>query len=609
MTENRRERSTVLRIGQFTGWHGDRSNGMAELLRSDVDVLTGDYLAELTMLVLSKNSSRGGVGYVNAFLDELSPNLTQIAAKGVKVITNAGGLDPLACAAEIRKACIEAGVELSVAAITGDDVRQAVAAGQGEFRNMDTGEALTVPDSSILTANAYLGAWPIVAALNSGADIVVCPRATDASLIVGAAASRFDWASDDYDRLAGAVIAGHIIECGAQATGGNFSFFSEITDRRLPGMPIAEISADGSAIISKARDTGGMVSVDTVKAQLLYEIGSAAYQNPDVVTDLSSVHVSQAETDCVLVEGVRGFPPTGTTKVSLTYEGGYRNTMTIGLTGRDIDRKIAWLTDQLATAIGTPDSFDGYRVSQLGPKNPHGSLEESSAWLVITVRDRSRDRVNRANFADQIVQIATSSIPGFYLTAPPQKERLFGVQWPTLIAKHHIATDVNFGDGATTRVEWPTGGESVDAYSVSELSRTLPAWVAEPNEPVLLAELGSLLGVRSGDKGGLANVGIWARSPEAYSWLVNFLTVERFKSLIPEAAELVVQRHTLSNLWGLNFMVVGFLEDGVSSSTRIDPQAKGLGEYLGSRIVELPSRLSELGGDTVTRRERIDVSG
>jgi hypothetical protein len=574
---------------------------MAELLQTGVDVLTGDYLAELTMLVLHKNRQRGGKGYVDAIMAPLRQHLTTIAAGGIKVITNGGGLDPAGLAGEVQALVTELGLSLKVAYIVGDDVRARLDDDTDKVDpiNIDTGEKLSLDDHKVLTANAYLGAWPIVEALKRGADIVVCPRMTDASLVVGPAAWAFDWHAMDYDRLAGAIVAGHIIECGTQSTGGNFSFFAEHGDLGSPGMPIASIDSAGDCLIAKSAKSGGLVDVDTVKAQLFYEIGSAAYQNPDVVTDFSSVHVEPAGRDVVRVFGARGFAPTGRTKLSLTYEGGYRNTMTIAVTGSNVEEKLAWLRRQVEQAVGAADSFDGFRWTVIGPADQHGTIEQSTALVIITARDSEQSRVGRENFSSAIVQIATGSIPGFYMTAPPQKERLYGVQWPSLIEKSSLNVELFLAGEGPFDVSWaeqqyfePT------SYPVAQRDRPIPAdgppgYDFVPTTPIVF---GTLFGTRSGDKGGVANLGVWARDEQAYAWLRGYLTVDRLAALIPEAAGLSIERHEFSNLTGLNFLVVGFLEDGVSSCTRVDPQAKGLGEYLGSRIVDVPTALLSVVG-------------
>lgn len=591
-----------VRVGQFSAYFGDRPDAMAELLATGVDVLTGDYLAELTMLVLRKNQLRGGPGYAAAFVEQLESQLPQIAADEVKVVTNAGGLDPEGCAEAVRAACARAGVELRIATVTGDDLREdltSLLGPEARLRNLDTGEDLVLADHEILTANAYLGAWPIVAALEAGADIVICPRMTDASLIVGPAAWHHGWRRDDWDELAGAVVAGHLIECGGQVTGGNFVFFHEHGDRGdlgLPGMPIATIEADGSCVIGKAADTGGLVTRDTVTAQLLYEVGGPEYLNPDVTVDLTSVRLADAGTDLVRVSGVRGRAPNELTKLSLTFEGGWRNTVTVGLTGRHVAEKLAWLRSSVERVVGAPEEFDAFRWTVIGPVTEvDGDQAQESAWVVITARDSDRSKVGRARFADRIVQFGTNHVPGFYLTGPPQRERLFGVQWPCLVEKKHVDTQVRVDGSEPVEVAWGTWDPAAPARLVADSA--VEALRAVPEGPTRRVPLGELVGTRSGDKGGTANVCAWTRSPEAFAWLRDTLSVERFVELVPEAAGLRVERHEFPNLNALNFLVYGFLELGVSSCTRIDAQAKGLGEYLASRLVDAPfALLSRTGG-------------
>lgn len=586
--------NSVLRVGQFVAYHGDRADGMRELLDAGVDILTGDYLAELTMLVLRKNQLRGGPGYAAAFVEQLEQFLPQIAKDGVKVVTNAGGLDPAACAAAVRDACARRGVELSVAWIEGDDLREdlsTILGPEGTLRNFDTGDDLSLEDTEILTANAYLGAWPIVSALEAGADIVICPRVADASLVVGPSAWHFGWRPDDFDMLAGGVVAGHLIECCAQVTGGQFALFHEFPDLGLPGLPIAEIRADASAVITKPVGSGGTVNTDTVTAQLLYEIGGTEYLNPDVTVDLTSVRVQQDGVDRVLVSGTRGRAPNDTTKLSLTFEGGYRNTLTVGLTGMHVAEKLAWLRREVESAVGKPETFEAFRWTVVGPAaEVDGDQEQVSAWVVITARDKNRAKVSRAGFADRIVQLGISNIPGFYMTTPPQRERLFGVQWPCLIGKKHVDTRVRIGDERQIDVSWqvwpvdePASAPAASIASASSVNDGETATVRVP--------LGEVVGTRSGDKGGTANLGVWARSADAYSWLSEHLTVDRLRELIPESAELKVERFEFPNVNGLNFVLFGYLEKGVSSCTRIDPQAKGLGEYLASRRVDVPVAL------------------
>jgi hypothetical protein len=335
-----------LRIANCSGFYGDRRSAPRELLEGGpIDVLTGDYLAELTMLILWRSRSRDPAkGYAGGFLDQMEECLGLAADRGIKVVANAGGLNPAGLADELRALAARLGLTLGVAHVEGDDLlgRLPELQAVGEpLTHLDTGVPLAAAGVAPVTANAYLGAWGIVAALEAGADLIVCGRVADASLVVGPAAWHFGWASDDWDRLAGAVVAGHVLECGTQATGGNYAFFEELPDHRPPGFPIAELAADGSAVVTKHPGTGGMVSVGTVTAQLLYEIAGPAYANPDVVARFDTVRISQAGPDRVRLSGTRGEPAPDRLKVAVNYLGGFRNSMRQVLTGLDVEAKAA----------------------------------------------------------------------------------------------------------------------------------------------------------------------------------------------------------------------------------------------------------------------------
>src|SRR5580692_5809717 len=303
-----------VRIANCSGFYGDRAAAAREMVDGGpIDVLTGDYLAELTMLILWKARQKDpGLGYATTFLRQLEEVLGTCLERGVKIVANAGGLNPEGLARQVTALAARLGLAARVAYITGDDLAPVIgdlqAAGH-EFTNLDTGQPLAKADLPVVTANAYLGGWGITAALDAGADIVICPRVTDASLVTGPAAWWHGWARDDFDELAGAVVAGHVIECGPQATGGNYSFPQEITSPGRPGYPIAEVAADGSSVITKHDGTGGLVSPGTVTAQLLYEIGAPAYLNPDVVAHFDTIRLARQGPDRVALTGTRGSPP------------------------------------------------------------------------------------------------------------------------------------------------------------------------------------------------------------------------------------------------------------------------------------------------------------
>jgi len=574
----------ALRIANCSGFYGDRFSAAREMLEGGpIDVLTGEYLAELTMLILWKSRLKDPeAGYATTFLRQMEEVAGLAIDRGVKIVVNAGGLNPAGLATRLRELLTRLGLEASVAHIEGDDLLPRLGelqAAGNELRHLDTGRSLAEAGVEPVSANVYLGAWGIVEALNAGADIVVCPRVTDASLVVGPAAWRFDWARDDWDRLAGAVVAGHVIECGAQATGGNYSFFSEVPGITHLGFPIAEVREDGSSVITKHPGSGGLVSVGTVTAQLLYEIQGRRYLNPDVVARFDSIRLSPDGPDRVLVSGIRGEPAPDTLKVSLNYVGGYRNTMTFVLTGLDIEAKAELARRQLFESPGGETAFDHVDVQLL-------QTGETTAQLRVTVKDSDSKKVGRA-FSNRAIELALASYPGFFTTSPPEAETTYGVFWPALVRAELVAQAVVMEDGRRLDVAEPPrrpgqAEESDRGYgTLSDIG------------PTRRVPLGTAFGARSGDKGGNANVGVWARSEDGYRWLEAFLNVDRLKELLPEAAGLQVHRYSLPNIRSLNFVIVGLLGEGVASSTRIDPQAKGLGEYLRSRIVDLPEALLE----------------
>ena len=577
-----------LRIANCSGFYGDRVSAPAEMLAGPdpIDVLTGDYLAELTMLILWKARQRDpSLGYARTFLDQMEHVLGTCLDRGVRVVTNAGGLNPHGLAAALDQLAGRLGLHPRVAVVAGDDLIDQLGDLQAkghDLRHLDAGRPLADADTAPVTANAYLGGWGIARGLAAGADVVICPRVTDASVVVGPAAWWHGWATDDWDRLASAVVAGHILECGPQATGGNYPFLDEITNPAYPGFPIAELAADGSFVVTKQPGTGGAVTVGTITAQLLYELGPPSYANPDVIARFDTITVAQDGADRVAVSGVRGEPAPGTCKVAINFDGGYRNTMTMVLTGLDIERKAARATQMLFDILGGRDQFAAVDVQLLRFDRPDApSNPEATAQLRVTVKDGDARRVGR-RFSNAVVELALAGYAGFFTTTPPTGESAYGVYWPALVP----------ADVVDHRVTLPDGTVEVIPPAPIPLTAAPPPAAAStatsPSGPTVRAPLGTVCGARSGDKGGNANVGVWTATDDAYQWLLAYLDVDRFRALVPEAADLAVQRYELPNLRALNFVVVGLLGEGVASTTRVDPQAKGLGEYLRSRHVDLP---------------------
>lgn len=560
----------LIRIGNCSGFYGDRLGAMREMLEGgQLDVLTGDYLAELTMLILGRDRMKDpSLGYAKTFVKQIEDCLGLALERKVQIVTNAGGLNPAGLAQRLRKVAADLGLDAEIAYVEGDDL-------VGRAAELDLGQPLT--------ANAYLGAWGIVECLNSGADIVVTGRVTDASVIVGPAAAHFGWGRTDYDALAGAVAAGHVIECSTQATGGNFAFFTELGDLGRPGFPIAEIRRDGSSVITKHEGTGGAVTVDTVEAQLMYEIQGARYAGPDVTTRLDSITLSQEGPDRVLISGVTGEAPPPQLKVSLNTLGGFRNEMSFILTGLDIEAKAelaqrqleSWLPDRPAELTWTLARLD----------RPDAETEEqASALLRCVVRDPDPNKVGRG-FSSVAVELALASYPGASFTALPGAGSPYGVFTPGFVDAHEVPHVAVLADG--TRVDIAPATETTVLEPVPEPE--LPAAPA-PSETTRVP-LGAIALARSGDKGGDANIGVWVRTDVQWQWLVHTLTVEKLKELLPETAPLTVTRTVLPNLRAVNFIISGLLGKGVAYQARFDPQAKGLGEWLRSRHVEMPTEL------------------
>ena len=561
--------SGAVRIGNCSGFYGDRLSAMHEMLTGgELDYVTGDYLAELTMLILGRDKMKNpDRGYAKTFLTQLEECLGLAVDRGVRIVANAGGLNPAGLADAVRALAQRLGIPARIAHVEGDDLLpRAAELGLG----------------NPLTANAYLGGWGIADCLKAGADVVVTGRVTDASVIVGSAAAHFGWGRTDYNQLAGAVVAGHIIECGVQATGGNFAFFTEVPDLTYAGFPLAEVYADGSSVITKHPGSGGLVSVDTVTAQLLYEITGARYANPDVTARMDSIELSADGPDRVRVSGVVGEPPPPTYKVSLNSIGGFRNSMTFVLTGLDIEAKADLVRRQLEAALTVKPAELQWTLARTD--HPDADTEEAaSALLTCVVRDPDPANVGR-QFSAAAVELALASYPGFTSTAPPGDGQVYGVFQPGYVDAAQVPHVAVHADGSRAEIPCATETLALAPADSPALPEPLPAG------PTRRAPLGVIAGARSGDKGGSANVGVWVRTDEQWRWLANTLTVELLKQLLPETADLAVTRHVLPNLRAVNFVIEGILGQGVAYQARFDPQAKGLGEWLRSRHVDIPER-------------------
>nr|WP_051064660.1 acyclic terpene utilization AtuA family protein [Nocardiopsis halotolerans] len=567
-----------LLVGNASGFYGDRLAAVHEMLTEGrIDVLTGDYLAELTMAILGRDQlDDPGRGYARTFLRQMRDSLTLVMERGVRVVTNAGGLNPRGLADRLTELADGLGLEPRIACVTGDDL-------------IDRAEELGL--GSPLTANAYLGAFGIAACLDAGADIVVTGRVTDASLTVGPAAAHFGWTPADLDALAGATAAGHVIECGTQATGGNYApptgRRSEVPDPGRPGFPLAEVHADGSAVITKHPGSGGTVTTGTVTAQLVYEIRGPRYPGPDVTTRLDTVRLTQQGPDRVLLSGTRGEEPPPDLKVGLTNLTGFRNEVEFLIPGLDAESKAALVERQLRAGL-SPREPDDLRFTLVPAEDPHGPTQDAAtARLRVVARDHDPAVIGRS-FGAAAVELALGSYAGFHLTSPPRDARPDGVAATSaFVPAAEVAHTAILPDGARLPVAPAPRTRALAAVPEPPPPDPLP------DGPTRLAPLGLVLGARSGDKGADANLGVWVSDDMAWRWLATTLTVDLLRELLPETAGLRVTRYLLPRLRAANFWIEGMLAPGTARREGTDPQAKGLGEWLRARRAPIPEALLE----------------
>ena len=581
----------TIKIANCSGFYGDRLSAAKEMVDGGpIDVLTGDYLAELTMAILYGQKIQRGekAGYVGTFLKQLKQIASSCSEKNIKVVSNAGGLNPKSMAEEVKNILDSEGLNLKVAYIDGDDFMDKfdeLKKNGEELKNLDTGVSLFKQSLPAVSANYYLGCWGIKQALDEGADIVICPRVTDAALVMGPAAWKFNWSRDDYDKLAGSLAAGHIIECGAQATGGNYSFFKEVPSFQNVGFPIAEIEESGNFKIYKHKGTGGLVSTGTVTAQLLYEISSPKYLSPDVIAHFDSLKIEDLGDDKVFISNVKGSPPTNKHKACINLAGGYKNSMELIVTGLDIEEKAKIFTDELFRSLGGKDEFDDVSIQLIRTdKKEPLTNEEAMAILKIDVKSSSPEKVGRI-FSAKVIELALASYPGWTAQSEIKQASPFISYWPALVDSKNVKEKLHFNNKSKVieiekHQEQPINLEKIN----------IDEYVSKDIEKI---NFGRIFGTRSGDKGGCANLGVWAKDASSFSYLYHFLTVEQLKKLLPDLECFEIERYELPNIFALNFYVKGILENGVSSNNRKDGQAKSLGEYLGTKLIDCPKEFIE----------------
>jgi hypothetical protein len=584
-----------VRIASFSGGMGDRFAAFKEAVHGEpVDVLIGDSMTEfIESMVAARfldDPEKHRRFFSPLFVAQLLPELPAVADKKLKVVTNAGVHNPLGLAEKIRAAVRAGGLDLRVACVTGDDLYEEVdrLVAEGQLVNTDTGESLDSSERRPLAADAYLGAWGVKAALDAGADIVITGRVADASLISGVAAWWHGWARDELDKIAGAVAAGHVIECGAQATGGNFSGFTTVPDNTVLGFPIAEVADNGDFVITKRADEGGTVTVDTVTAQLVYEIQGPRYLNPDVTWHTDSVTVTQEGPDRVRVTGAKGSAPVETTRVGIHLHTGYRGSMWYFPTGLQIDEKVEMLRRQ-AEIAARQNKVEKLRLTVCG-QAAEDPADQWQATVPVKVTVAAATAAHVEGFLTYLNSFWLGGFPGFYIEVT---EMFPGVQarvdyWPGLVRQDSVRHQAHLPDGRVVDIPAPSGARPYEGQPAG--TRTPPADLASFG-PAVRRPLGDVVHARVGDKAGNANLGVWVSEDDAYPWLLSFLTVDRLTELLASPKAIPVERYEMPKLRGLCFVLQGCLAPSSSAGLALDQLGKSLGEFLRARHVDVPVSL------------------
>ena len=593
----------TVRIGNAGGYWGDDPFALRRQLLGPtrLDYVSIDFLAELSMSILQKQRAKDqSAGWARDFLTQVEPLLGEIKARGTRIVTNAGGVNPRGCAEALLAAARARGLGLRVAVVAGDDVLERIGelrAAGADLRNMETGEAFDTVAERLVAANAYFGALPVREALRLGPDIVVCGRVTDTGITLGAMMDAFGWDEADFDRLAAGIVAGHIIECGTQASGGNFTDWRKVRSFEEMGFPFLECFEDGSFVVTKQPGTGGLVTRGTVREQLLYEMGDPhAYLTPDCVADFTTIALVRDGSDRVRVSGVRGGPPTPFLKVSAAYADGFKASGAVIVSGPDARAKaqrmgeICWsrLAAELdRTGLGQPEAT---QTELVGDDACHGRLTPPHSPTEVLVRLSVRDTDRRCLevFRKLVPSLILSGPPGVAVTGgAPQISEVVSY-WPCLIPRGAARPTVESWEqpaGASTPTR--TGSLGPLAWpDVTEDPRRFSSGAPGPKRevaargPKVRVPLLALAHARSGDKGDTANIGLIGRSPECYEWLARHVTPERVRRWFLGIALGKVRRHTVPNLWALNFLLERALGGGGTRSLRLDAQGKTLSQAL-----------------------------
>jgi len=588
---HRPDRIRIANAGGY--WGDDLSQFKRQVELGPVDYVTLDFLAEITMSIMQKQRARDPeAGYARDFITQVELTLALLLEKRVKVVTNAGGVNPAACRRALLAVAAKQGRAIDVAAVAGDDLMarlDELARAGAALDNMEDGRKLAAVRARVSSANAYFGAWPVVEALKSGAQIVVTGRCTDTGITLAPMIHAFGWRPDDWDRLAAGIVAGHIVECGAQSTGGNFTDWHDVPRFAEIGYPILEVNADGSFVVTKHEGTGGAVTVRTVKEQLVYEMGDPrSYITPDVVADFASARLEQAGRDRVRVWGIRGRPAPSSLKVSAAYADGWKANGTLIISGPEALAKSKAFAELFWKRLGI--GFEDTLTEHVGASACWGPLapasEPNEVLLRLGVRDADRGKIEA--FSKMVPAVILSGPPGVAVTGGRPQAQEVVAYWPALVPRDLVRPSLIIEAGERA-LDWPTPLVPPGA----PVNLETPAWPKpEPGrDEIVTVPLSRLAHARSGDKGDMANVGVIARAPEIYPWLAATLTAARVKEYFAGICRGGVERHEVANLWALNFLLGESLGGGGTVSLRLDAQGKTFSHALLAMPVQVSRAL------------------
>lgn len=591
-----------IKIGNAGGFWGDDLDAFRrQLTEGELDYISMDFLAEITMSILTKQKLKNpALGYVTDFVDQISENASLIKEKGVKVISNAGGINPMGCAEKIAEILKEQNIDLKIGVVEGDNIVGQVNdlfANGTTFQNIETDEKFDSIKDRIISANVYLGVKPIVELLKQEADIIVCGRVTDTSVTMAPMIYEFDWELNDWDKLASAVIAAHIIECGAQSTGGNFTDWYKVSDWKNFGYPIVEVNKDSSFVVTKHNNTGGIVTVDTVKEQLLYEMGDPEqYISPDVIADFSSLRIEEEAENRIKVSGVTGYPSTNFLKISMAYEDGFKASSSIIISEPYAVNKANKFSEIFWNRLET--DFEKKNSELIGFNACHKNLIErehaNEILLKLSVYDSDPEKIEK--FGKSIAPLILSGPPGVAVTGGRPRPQSVMTYWPALIKKDLVTSKVTLINNLKENlfeeeVETVTGFEDEILYEV-ETPACENQQIEEIEHPVEV-KIEEICLARSGDKGDTANIGVIARSQEVYKFIKNYLTDFFIKEIFSEFCKGEVKRYELDNLCALNFLLEKSLDGGGTKSLMIDAQGKTFAQALLNQKITVPKKIME----------------